>query len=254
MRVEHCEAANTQHILSILEATSRINAATLRDFDLGARSVHGLTTFFGTDYTQSFPRSTVSAMVVLRAKQDLLPTRFVKQRPRFVCVNENSKRDYPSLRRDPWTYCLISSEYTFYVLDTAYIFLCPGFFTLSQQPIHNVYCPILWNNAFQWHPNFLLYQVYVLNAQLARFYLGTRALSEDSNPREVTDLNLCVGLRDGYSLYNTPSIISYGAMVDQGCVAVPDTTRPPWNLGIGLPSTLNNDTNFTSGTVWGAFE
>lgn len=100
----------------------------------------------------------------------------------------------------------------FYAEGTIYTFLCPAFFVQPQVSTQNN-CPsvthnMFWGNSGKVYRN---YQTYILLYQLIRFYLGDNALTDQSDPKEQLDWNVCVDLDTLHSVLNPTNLQIYVA-------------------------------------------
>lgn len=167
---------------------------------------------------------------------ELLPNPNVRLRPRFACAQPGIREIYRwlPLSVDPWNYCSMGSTLSsFYVFGTAYIFVCPSFFTLPEKPadLTGRKCPTVQDNQYKGDDiNVSVYQTYVLIHELIHFYLQSHSLTGVTHPCEQYHLNGCVSLTPLHSLHNPSSYQNYVALVQQKCTQAPDPDKPPYNL------------------------
>ena len=168
----------------------------IHDVQLGLSSAHGYAAMYKSDVFKPFLTRFITDLLHLpnahAAGRD--------QEPAFICVQPGMEQKY-DIGYDPLHRCTDTGVPSFWAKDTAYIFLCPSFTTLSSQPVFtpggpkDIYCPIVQNNVFLGQSDPLVkYQNYDLIHQLVHLYLQGEALTSETIPKEVTDWNGCVGL------------------------------------------------------------
>ena len=149
---------------------------------------------------------------------NLRPNPGIPKSPRFACVTDDTSiARRLSLDYDPRRRCLQDGARgapvpAFYAEGTAYIFLCPSFFSLVDQPTQS-HCPAVHDNRFAGDPNIFYkkYKTYTLIYQLVRFYLGRTSLNDKSDPQEEFDWNNCVRLGETDSVRNPTNFQLYVA-------------------------------------------
>lgn len=127
----------------------------------------------------------------LRPITGLKPHKEILQTPDLACVSPETSQKYAwlDLGYDPWTVCR-SEPYPriFLAPYSAYIFVCPHFFSFSPEGITDR-CPAVVDNRFvgdegEYYADSQLYGIF---AQLYRFYLQGQAI--DTPP---LDWNQCI--------------------------------------------------------------
>lgn len=185
---------------------------------LGIPSPHGYEAIFKNNNFLSKIRQRLENMYQRQPLFGLLPLRDVPLSPRFACVTPDTKQKYQNLNLnfDPWEKCgspikaADEDVLSFYVVGTAYIFLCDEF-VRTIPPGGLSRCPQVFSNKFD-TSNFrdLEDQTYDLIYSLNRFYLGRHALDANSHPVELFDWNECVQNLDAEdSFYNPTSLVLY---------------------------------------------
>ena len=179
--------------------------------DKGLDRTHGYKALFKQNSTTSIIERLLRDMYLLKEIKGVLPSPTRYLQPRLVCVDDRTASTYASLnfKFDPLQKCWsiakeASNQYTFYMPATAYIFVCPSFFTQSATP-SNRHCPSIQKHRFvgsQWRFH-QRYQVYRIIYELARFYLGKHALDATSSPPETFNWNDCV-----YKLNTLESVVN----------------------------------------------
>ena len=150
---------------------------------------------------------------------NLKPQPFSVTPPRFVCVSPDTGRLYTNigLTYDPWARCQNPNpgggpKTTFYADGTAFIFICPRFFAQPIAPAPRVdECPVIRNNLYSGDSNkfYRNYQTYTILYELTRFYLGTSALTPNSDPKEVFDWNVCARYAANAAIRNPTNLVLY---------------------------------------------
>ncbi|KAL8845936.1 MAG: hypothetical protein Q9221_008937 [Calogaya cf. arnoldii] len=130
-------------------------------------------------------------MQKLRPMTGLKPHREILQWPHLACVSPDSAPKYAwlNLGFDLWTVCRTTPyPRTFLAPYTAYIFVCPQFFSTAPQGITNR-CPAVVNNKFVGNEEefYLDSQLYQMLARIYKLYLQGQAI--DAPP---LDWNECV--------------------------------------------------------------
>lgn len=185
---------------------------------LGYSSSHGYRALFKSNAFLSQIQQRLESMYQMQPMFGLLPLQDVALSPRFACVTKNTRQIYQSLNLnfDPWEKCNDPSKaageevLSFYVLGTAYIFLCNAFVEHTP-PFGLSRCPQVLLNKFDTN-NFRNQedQTYDLLYSLNRFYLGRNALNATTDPVEIFDWNECVQNLDAEdSFYNPTSMVLY---------------------------------------------
>lgn len=127
----------------------------------------------------------------LKSVTGLKPHREILQMPHLACVSPESAQKYAwlDLGFDPWTVCRTDPYLrTFVAPYTAYIFVCPQFFSTSPQRITNR-CPPVVNNRFigNEYEYYLDSQLYQILARIYKFYLQGQAIDTPA-----LDWNQCI--------------------------------------------------------------
>ena len=121
----------------------------------------------------------------------LKPDRDILQQPHLACVTPGSAKKFAwlGLGFDPWAVCK-SDPYprTFLAPYTSYIFLCPGYFSITPQGMTDT-CPMVADNRFLGSESdfYLDSQLYQIFLQLYKLYLRGQELR-----RPGLDWNECI--------------------------------------------------------------
>lgn len=166
------------------------------------------------------------------ALPDLFPTPSLRRGPEFVCVTPQTYRTYTFFHRDPRIECIRTQSIYLYVTGTAYLFLCPQFFTLPITPVEPYNrCPPVQNNIFtrvSEAPVLTEYQTYYILVGLVEFYLQGQKLTEHTQPPITWRVNEALRLDWKSSLRNPVNIMMFLAFVEQECTEFPDISKPPF--------------------------
>lgn len=190
----------------------------LGDIQRGISSTHGYTAMYKSNVFKPFLQNFMANILHLPVTQAAGRV----QEPAFVCVKPDTGQRY-NIGYDPLDRCAQTGVTSFWAKDTVIVFLCPSFTTLKFQPLftpggpRDVYCPVVQKNVFVGQSDPLVkYQNYDLIHQLAHLYLQDGGLTNQTEPKEVTDWNSCVGLgwtpfEGGPSVKNPFNLIYYVA-------------------------------------------
>ena len=202
------------------ETFYRVKAAvsvTRSDVDHGLDSAHGFKALF-KDTSSVYPiKHYLSSVYNHQGMMGLRPQRKKLLKPGFVCVTPTTYIHFKQLRLgyDPWMRCQYpyptgAPSQAFYAEGTAFIFLCPAFFTQAPAPTHN-HCPEVRDNLWAGDADSFYrgYQVYTLLYELIRFYIGLNALGPSTLPREQFDWNICVIYPAMPSVQNPTNLLLY---------------------------------------------
>ena len=214
-RIEKCRH-RTQGVASALDTAIAALKPALEDVKLGIDSTHGFHAFFKYDGAKQYVEDILMEISLLDKKVGLLPSPTIPTGPRFACVSEDIRKSYPWLNpyTDPWTVCQNSVAMALYILDTAYIWLCPRFFHQPTKPqdLTGRDCPIVVNNVFRGEERrFICYQNYILIHEMVHFYLGSKSLSGTSIPTEAYYFDSLIELLPLDALHNPTSYQAYVA-------------------------------------------
>lgn len=218
--VENC-GPNKNFVEGFLTNTRFLAARILIDSAIFRDAPYGFQSIFKTD---RYLRSILQAMQYIKelpGRLNIEPNPDVETQPRFACVNSDAAQIYQNLdlEYDPWEECQTGAFHrpdlpdapirSFYGEGTAYIFLCPKYFTRPTLPG----CPEVQNKQFVDFPgNGVPDAADIQNlGNLYRFYFGDTVLNAHSDPPEVFDWNRIVqDLDDIDSALNPTSIQAYG--------------------------------------------
>ena len=188
------------------------------DAAFGTDGDQGFRPMFKNNSNTAFVQEIYDSIMESNKLPNLRPNPQIPKSPRFACVTDDTTISRKlSLNYDPRRRCLQDGPLqspvpAFYAEDTAYIFLCPSFFDLMDQPTES-HCPAVHQNRFAGDPNIFYkrYRTYALMYQLVRFYLGSTSLNETSDPQEELDWNNCVLLDMTDSVRNPTNFQIYAA-------------------------------------------
>lgn len=116
----------------------------------------------------------------LKTLDGLKPDRDILQQPHIACLSPESAQKYAwlNLGFDPWVWCRTAPYPQIRLAPyTAYMFVCPQFFSASPEGITNR-CPDVINNRFVGNEDeyYLDSQLYQIIIQLYALYLRGRAI------------------------------------------------------------------------------
>lgn len=189
----------------------------IRDADqYGTRSIYGFKAMFKVDEAVPLVKAMLQNIATLSPLPNLEPFPEYHKKPRFACATPQSVHQYPFLHHDPLIICSLGPVAGLYVAGTAYIFICPTFWSIPshpEEPPHAKSCPVVRNNAFKVYPGFKVYhyQTYIILHELVHFYLQYESLSGLSLPPEQYSMNGCVALNPMTSLLNPLNLQNYVA-------------------------------------------
>ncbi len=157
----------------------------------------------------------------IRGVLDLKPSPRTALIPRFACAAPTSYIDYAylNLGYNPWSRCanplpVDAPPQSFYADGTAYIFICPSFFSQTCAPGPSQYrCPQVVGNRYSGDVDafYRSYQMYTILYELIRFYLGKLALNAFSRPKESFDWNTIIRYGVEESVKNPTNMLLYSA-------------------------------------------
>lgn len=207
----------------------------LLDLESGIASIHGYAAMYKTNIFKPFLQNLMSNILHLPSTEAAGRA----QQPAFVCAAPDMEQKY-DIGYDPFVRCQRTEATSFWAKDTVLVFICPSFTSLPFQPVftpggpQDIYCPVVQNNVFLGQSDPLVrYQSYDLVHQLAHLYLQDGGLTSETEPKEVSDWNGCVGLgwtpiEGGPSVRNPFNLVYYAAFVNQECTQMPDPFAPPF--------------------------
>lgn len=199
--IENCGNEHLK-IYNVFRESRSLVLKALVDSVRGTYSKHGFKSMFKRNTAMSTVVATLEGIYYYKVKPGLRPELDMPKAPRLSCVTPDSAQIYRTLDLgyDPWQRCLGMApggtpSLAFYADRTAYLFLCPAYFTLKEAT-SEAHCPTVQNNEFHGDTNVFYkeYQTYTLLYHLLRFYLGENALDSYSDPPEQMDWNGCVRL------------------------------------------------------------
>ena len=214
--IEGCGANLPALEVAINEGIRAIPAA-IRDANrYGSKSVHGFKAMFKLDDAAAPVVSLMQNIINFVPLPNLFPQPGLSQRPRFACVTPETFHIYHFLVVDPLIFCNVGGFAAFYAAGSAYILICPQFWTLLPSPGDMPLtgrCPEVKRNTFITHPGFEVfhYQSYFIIHELVHFYLQSQSLSGMTLPPEQHHLNGCVWLNVVSSTRNPLSYQAYVA-------------------------------------------
>lgn len=163
----------------------------------------------------------LSSIYQIKGSIGLRPIPTHVQIPHFVCATPESEIEFAflNLGYNPWSRCESPSpaeapSQAFYADGTAYIFICPSFFSQVFAPGSSQYrCPQVVGNKYSGDVNafYRSYQMYTMLYQLIRFYLGVLALNQSSIPKEAFDWNQVIHYAARESVMNPTNMLIYSA-------------------------------------------
>ena len=211
--IENCRH-RTGRLNRVLNLAMTALPPAIEDVKLGSASTHGFRALFKYDGAKQYVGDMLNHVSNLEPKRQLLPNPNVPLRPHIACAQTRSLVTYPWLppRVDPWFYCTFAPVSTFFVVGTAYVFICPRFFDLPERPadLTGRNCPTVQDNRYNGDDfTFSYYQTYALIHEFIHFYLQTHSLSGVTHPCEQYNLNGCVSLTPLHSLHNPSSYQNY---------------------------------------------
>ena len=227
----------------------------LLDIRVGVSSTYGYTAMYKSNifipFLQGLMNNILHLAVIQAGGRD--------QEPTIICVQPGMGQKY-DIGYDPLERCAQTGAESFWAKDTAFVFLCASFTALKFQPVfspdgpRDIYCPLVQNNVFVGQSDPLVkYQSYELVHQLAHLYLQDAGLTSETEPKEVTDWNSCVGLGwtpfdGGVSVKNPFNLVYYAA-----CEYLLVHTRVYGKLiGDSRQSAMHTDAGSVCATILGA--
>ena len=186
----------------------------LEDVKLGTASTHGFRALFKYDGAKQYVEDILNYVATVEPKRELKPNPGVPLRPHIACAQPGDAALYRWLTptTDPWAFCTFTSASAFAIIGSAYIFICPRFFSMPEKPpdLTGRHCPTTQQNHFQGDGfEFTFYQTYALIHELIHFYLQSHSLSGVTHPCEQYTLDGCVSLTPLHSLHNPTSYQTY---------------------------------------------
>lgn len=141
--------------------------------------------------------------------------------PHFACATPRSYIDFANLNLgyNPWSRCanptpVEAPPQAFYADNTAYIFICPSFFSQVYAPRPSQpQCPQIIGNKYSGDVDafYRNYQMYTMLYELIRFYLGKFALTSFTIPKEAFDWNQVIRYGIQESVRNPTNLLLYSA-------------------------------------------
>lgn len=231
--IEDCRQM-TGRLNRVLNLAMTALAPALEDVKLGIASTHGFRALFKYDGAKEYVEDMLKQVSNFEPKLRLMPNPNVPLRPRIACAQPGirERHRWLPLGTDPWIYCSFGSISAFFVIGTAYVFLCPAFFMLPEKPtdLTGRNCPTVQGNRYNGNDlTVSSYQTYALIHEFMHFYLQSHSLTGVTHPNEQYGLNGCVSLSPLHALHNPSSYQNYIAMVQQKCTQAPDPDKSPFD-------------------------
>ena len=245
--------SETDALLRALNDMSREIEFAVNDVELGTESRHGYEAFFKLGDYKYFVRQMlivmhggtpgVARLQHVPGQMNAAPTFGMQPSPQILCAQERSSTIF-GISINVFEYCeKDTAKSTFTVPQSAYIILCPSFWSTRVIPDYRYQrCPVIIDNRFKGGNYITRHGVsrtmeaerltglrrYDLLHEIIFYYLQRLSLSQDSTPPETFDWNECVELSAENSWRNPENWVLYIASQSWKHILV-NTSRIPWS-------------------------